>query len=497
MAEDERDRVLDELRVLAEHLPFDVWVRDRYDRCVYGNATAQRHWPGFVGKTVAESGVPAEVQAIWRANNARALAGELVVGDVVYLHDGQETVVRNYIAPVRAPSGDIVGTVGVNVDITAQRSAERARDERRAMLAAVFDAADLAMGVREIVADDDMVHLDDNAASAAVFGAPPTLVGRRDSELGVPRRNRVAAVRVARAAIRRRQPLAFEVTYDVPGRGPRAFEGKVAPLDPAFTGGAERFLFLAQDVTEIRAMEAELLRAERLASLGTLAASVAHEIRNPATALTFLLDEVRELVAASPSLDAAERAELRERLDDAATGVAQITRLSADLGRLARPADDVTDAVSLDEVVQCSVGLARARVQAAARLDLALGDPPPLRASAVRLGQVVLNLLFNAAQALERAGRRGTVRVRTLRAGDEVRLEVEDDGPGLPADVRARLFEPFVASDRGSGLGLYVCRQIVDAHGGTIEARENPAGSGTTVVVRLPLPRGPAYTSLP
>lgn len=488
------DRVVDrvgqshELQVLMEHLPFDVWVRDRDQCCVYANAAAQRHFPGLVGRTPDQTDADPAAIAVWKANNARAYAGEIVVGDVEYGAGATRRIVRNYIAPV-IRDGQVVGTVGVNVDITAQRQAEAAAVGDQAIVSAMFDAAQLALGVREIDGSD-LIHLADNRASVLFHGGAPVPVGTRDSALGVPREAREEAIRVARRSARQGQPVAFESTRQVAGQGTRVYRGTVAAIDPAATGGAERFLFAAEDVTEQRSLETELLRSERLASMGTLAAGVAHEIKNPAMVASLCLDRLRDKLEGAAALSARERAQLLEVVADAEAATSQISRLVRDLSKLADPHDDRMDAVQLDEVVANAVGLARVKVLRDAELSLELSQPPLVLGNAVRLAQVVINLMFNAAQALSGAGRRGQITVRTTRFDDRARLEIEDDGPGIDSAIIGRLFQPFATgSTGGTGLGLWVCRQIVEAHHGTISAEARPGG-GTTMRVDLPLAPG-------
>ena len=389
------------------------------------------------------------------------------------------------IAAVRR-DGEIVGTVGVNIEITSQRNAKRAAREREAIVTAMFDAAHALMGIRDIAGDDDLIHVADNRASLAVFGRDSDAAGARDSALGVPVELRKKAVRAARLSSERAQPVDFELTYPVPGRGPRTFKGKVASLNRELVDH-ERFLYFAEDVTELRMLEAQVMRAERLASLGTLAASVAHEIKNPAAAMLLSLEMLRRkleplLAHATPT----ERGGLLGLIDNVEQGTSHISTIVRDLSRLAHPNDDRVEAVQLDEVVRCAMGLAHGVVSQSATVTVELGAPSAIRGSSIRLAQVVINLVTNAAQALQRSGRRGAIVIRTLTVDGHARLEVLDDGPGVDDELRERMFAPFVTgSEEGTGLGLYVCRQIVEAHGGTIRALSRDGG-GTIMRVDFP-----------
>ncbi len=485
------EQLRDQLRVLCEHLPFDVWVRDRSDRCVYGNPAACARWPGLVGSRPEDTNIASSILAVWRSNNDRALAGEIVDGEVVYSNGAEPRVIHNIIAPVRC-AGQVIGTVGVNIDITAQRRAERTLAERDKLIACAFDTASSAFGVREIDGDD-IVHLLDNSVSAAVFGkTPEELVGRRESELGVPQELLRRVIRTMRRAQKQGTAASFEIEYPTPD-GTRLFEGKVVPIEPAEGSTLAHFFYLAEDVTKARRQRAELVRTSRLADLGVLAAGVSHEIRNPASTALLSVDFVRDQLAVPGGLDTAQRAEIISALDDARLSLEIIARVASDFGTLARVEGSKPIAVDLDEVVRSTVGLTRPTVSLHANVELDLRSPRAIAADPIRIAQLVMNLLLNAAQAIARGFRtdgrsRGAIVVTTAEQGDFVVLRVEDDGPGISPEIAKDLFEPFVTyggRPGASGLGLYISREIVTSFGGTISTEPRPGG-GTCMIVTLP-----------
>jgi signal transduction histidine kinase len=257
-------------------------------------------------------------------------------------------------------------------------------------------------------------------------------------------------------------------------------------------------LVMTQEVTERLAMETRLATSARLAALGTLVAGVAHEINNPlASAIADGWLAIRELEAAQAALGGAGRPDVEgagrrigtalEALHDAQDGEGRIKRIVADLSLFGRQGA-TREPVRLADVVAEALRWARATVAAVADLRVVVDEVPPVLGTPGQLGQVVVNLLTNAAQAIPE-GRRGTITVSVGRgAGGTVRLEVADDGRGIDPEEMKRIFDPFFTTREvgtGMGLGLTICHALVTAHGGTISASSEP-GRGTTFRVELP-----------
>jgi signal transduction histidine kinase len=234
---------------------------------------------------------------------------------------------------------------------------------------------------------------------------------------------------------------------------------------------------------DLKQAQERLVRSERLASVGRLAAGLAHEIGNPLAAILGL----QELML-SGGLDEADQRDFLTRMK---RETERIHRILRDLLDFARPGREGEAEAAGD--VREAIGdvLALVRPQKAFReIDLTsevAPDVPRVTLSHQRIVQVVLNLLLNAADAVPRAG--GRVTVRAVRAGDDrARVSIEDNGPGIAPEVQGTLFEPFVttkAAGEGTGLGLAVCRGLVEAVGGTI-AVETGSEGGARFVIELP-----------
>jgi two-component system, NtrC family, sensor kinase len=244
---------------------------------------------------------------------------------------------------------------------------------------------------------------------------------------------------------------------------------------------------------ELKAAQDRLVRSERLASVGRLAAGLAHEIGNPLAALMGLQD-----LLLAGGLDAAEQRDFLQRMRRETERIHGILR---DLLQFARPGTEAAPGESRGNV-EAAVEDTAALVQPQkAMKDIALKlelDPalPEVTLGREQLVQVLLNLILNAADACESQGQ-VTVRARPTAGG--VRLEVEDDGPGVLPAVRERLFEPFVTTKevgKGTGLGLAVCRGLVEAAGGSISL-DASSERGARFVVELPRARATARGSGP
>lgn len=240
----------------------------------------------------------------------------------------------------------------------------------------------------------------------------------------------------------------------------------------------------ARDITEQRKLQTHLVVTERLAAIGTLSASVAHELASP---LTFVLGNVDKAALLARTGGEGSRDDVLTALDEAREGVERMRQILRDLTGMAR---DDGRSTSLDprQAIEIALRVAAANVRERARLIRKYGDVPNVHANETRLSQVFLNLLLNAVQAIP-AGRRGeiTVSTQTDESGRAV-IELTDDGAGMSVHMLSRAFEPFVttkARGSGTGLGLFVCRAIVTELGGSIDLTSQ-LGVGTRARVVLP-----------
>ncbi len=254
-------------------------------------------------------------------------------------------------------------------------------------------------------------------------------------------------------------------------------------------------LVVVRDVTEEQRLKEQLAAADRMASLGTLAAGIAHEINNPLAYVQLNLDLLRRDLASHdhPALGGAHLASMHEALEAAADGTGRVRAITRDLKEFSRPEPArARGPVDVHRTIESAIAMIDERLAARARLVRDYGEPPPAQASDARLTQVFLNVLVNAFEAFDETDeRRNEVRVRTRGEAGRVIVEVVDNAAGMPPEVLGRVFEPFFTTKhaaKGTGLGLALSHRIVEQLGGRLDVESVP-GEGTCF--RLELPRGP------
>jgi len=243
---------------------------------------------------------------------------------------------------------------------------------------------------------------------------------------------------------------------------------------------------LTGSLTRLQAAQADLLVAERMATVGRLSLKVAHEVRNPIAAIELNAELVNDLVTERGGADMEEAATLVAAIREQVNALDAITEEYLAFARFPRPQYDED---SVNEMVAALVEFVRpvaARQGSAveATTDQAV---PPMAIDRTLLRQAILNLVKNGLEAL---GRGGKPTVSTRRVDDHVEIAIRDTGPGITPDVEQRLFEQFFTTKaQGTGLGLYISRQIIEEqHGGTLRWESTP-GSGTTFTATLPIKR--------
>ena len=461
-----------------------------------------------------------------RSGFRTALSFPLKVGDDVLAVVDVFSVVR------RPPEKDLMDLLEASGEQLAlwelrERAEEYARvaqgqaDDARARLESVLDCAPAFVVV---VDREHTVQFINRTLSAvpkeAMIGQPWTsFVQPRDIE-----RLEAALATVFRTGTIQN----YETAAEDQAGGRRWFLNHMGPIriGSDITGA----VVIAQDITEAKLAQAELIDAQRLASVGTLAAGVAHEINTPVQFVSDSLHFLREasgdiftvleklqvvkraaadvapksgemskaLELASAAEEQADLDYLRENVpkafDRAVEGLDRVTTIVRSMKEFAHPAQKEMAPVDLNRAILATLTVSRNEYKYVADLETDFGELPAVTCHVNEVNQVVLNIVVNAAHAIadvvKDSERRGTIKVATRLDGDDALISIEDTGGGIPEGVRSRIFDPFFTTKevgRGTGQGLAIARRTIrETHGGELSF-ETTMGQGTTFFIRLPV----------
>lgn len=440
------------------------------------------------------------------------------------------------ISPLFDKSGQISGYLAVKEDITERKSVEAAMAQSRMELEAshvelehLFDQVEHAKREWEQTLDHlrDFVILTDAGHRVRRYNRLLSVITGRDANelLGIDWRDLLSG-----------SGFSFE-----------RFNGKTGELRHSSTdriydinvyeiirdGVPEGHVVSLNDTTELRATAQELEKAyselkeaqlqifqqEKMASIGQLAAGVAHEINNPMgfissnlSTLTKYVDRLAEFIstgdqvfaeyADSPGTMALKETRKRLKIDhimedarqliiESQDGAGRVRRIVQDLKSFSRVDQAECALVNLNEALETTINIAWNEIKYIASLNKDFGELPQIKCYPQQLNQVFLNLLVNAAHAM--GENQGSITVRTWSDEERVYVSVADTGCGIPEEIRQRIFEPFFTTKevgKGTGLGLSISYDIVLKHGGEIVV-ESEVGKGTSFEVRLPI-NGPS-----
>jgi PAS domain S-box-containing protein len=396
--------------------------------------------------------------------------------------DGGRREVEVGVARIATPAAELA--VCYFREVTAERAALEALRKSEAGFRTLIENAPDAVAITR---RGRIAHL--NAVAARMFAVDdvPSVIGRMITEFLPEDDAKRAMERIARVA--QGEDLGPS-EYRVKAAPGRVVEIKSIPIE---WEGAPAVLAFGRDVSERSRMQVELERAGRLAAVGTMAATVAHEINNPLTYVQLSLQRIERELTAEPALS---RDALLEHVRNAMHGTERVATIVRDLRAFARDDDAPAGPVDVIAVVDRALKMVEHDLAHRARLVRRFGESvPAVEAVPGRLEQIVVNLLINAIQALP-AGDPARDSITVIVGGDhkEITLVVRDTGVGISDADRERVFEPFFTTKpigEGTGLGLAVCKRIVDSMRGRISITSEP-GAGTEVTVVLPAVAGPA-----
>lgn len=324
----------------------------------------------------------------------------------------------------------------------------------------------LPSGVMSVGSKGDVVFT--NAAAQDILG-----LGNRDP-MG---RSALELANVLPALLSHVDNARFEVEVDIGGRGRRVLGGSVAPL---LGGDDPGRVVVFQDLTELRRLQEDMARTERLAELGRLAAGLAHEIRNPLAAMIGCL----QLLAADTRSASGDNARLLGIVQREAE---RLSGMVLAFLTYARPAEPTTRRFAVRLLLEEAVAAARHGLRSST-IEFVSCPDVWIAVDSDQMRQVLWNVITNADIVGASLGRSLRITVGAEVEGDTVNLVVDDDGPGVPEELRQRIFEPFFTTrPDGNGLGLATSHQLVSRNAGVMGAQRSPTLGGARFSIRLPL----------
>jgi DNA-binding response OmpR family regulator/signal transduction histidine kinase len=412
------------------------------------------------------------------------------LGALVTMSASLDAPPQDRIAFAQAVAGQVSLAVALARSFQAKDASERSARSNARVLRSILDS--MAEGV--LVSDEHGALTHSNHAASKILRAPPEalpIAVRERPELPLLRALRGESIDGVETCL-----------HDRGGAESTWLSVSARPLvdDANSVHGA---VAVFRDVTAEKAANARMLVSERMASLGTLAAGVGHEINNPLMAalgnLDMALNDLRKLRRELG--DRVDLNELAEELRDAREAAERVRAIVLDLKVFSRSDRETRGPVRVEDALESSIRMVWNEIRYRAELVRDFKPVPPVYANASRLGQVFMNLIMNAAQAIpEGRAADHAIRVATSLAGDgRVRIEISDTGSGMPPDVLAKIFTPFFTTKPigvGTGLGLAICHQLVTAAGGEILV-DTKLGVGTTFSVVLPAMAGEARIAEP
>jgi signal transduction histidine kinase len=315
----------------------------------------------------------------------------------------------------------------------------------------------------------------------------PVSAGTEGDEIG----RLTFALEEMRRALRDKLRSTEEVNLDLE----RAVQNRTADL-------AKKNRELAETLDKLTQAQAQLVRSEKLASIGQLVAGIAHEINNPVNAIVNTVGPLEEAIRELDTSDEATRREtsrdIRDMVRVVQRGAQRTKAIVQALHNYSRTDEESVVEFDIDRTIDDSLELLRHLLKQHVAVKKLYGDAGRVRGHAGQIGQVFMNLLTNAAQAV--TGRdHAAIEIESRGDGDRVIIKISDNGPGIPSHVLPRIWDPFFTTKdvgEGTGLGLSIVHELVERHGGTIEV-ETDLGKGTTFTVTLPRAVGEATTGRP
>ena len=477
------------LGAIFDNIPAALYLRDRDDMLVmmnkWGAEFLGRSPEEMIGQPMIKYREPQNVDRVREVDEEIARTRKPQTHEFVYhLADGNRTGLMTFF-PVIDKAGDVSHIGGMLLDVTELNMAKRQLDEARSLLVSIFDNIPAELYLREL--DGSFVMM--NKWGANFYGkTPDQIVGQLASEYDTG-----DEIEIARQAqeklLATGMPVTQEYNYAVDGRTVKV-QNTIFPVRDS-QGRIVRIGGVTTDVTELYNARSQLQRAqenlhqsEKLAALGQLLAGVAHELNNPLAVVLGRAAMLQEKLKDTPHAIPLQK--LREAAD-------RCTRIVKTFLAMARQTGPRREMVEINDLIDSALEMTTysLRKHNITWNKTSLLVNQTIEVDQDQIVQVLINLILNAQQALlEKTDHRVLdITAELCPEGQWLAISVADNGPGVPASIVNRIFDPFFTTKsvgEGTGLGLSVCKSMVEAHGGKLVLEETPGG-GATFRIALPV----------
>lgn len=517
------------LRILLDHVPHPIFVKNEPDgQFVYWNKASEVLFglksADVLGRTDYDFFGAEEARKFREKDKEVFRNGRtIIVPEEVVT---SPTVGRRYLRTSKTPIFDDIGTplmlIGISEDITELRNEEQ---KMRRLATAVHQVTESIM-----ITDTDRTILYVNPAFESMSGyTHDEVIGKSPSILLDPKGSQDLLERVGRTVMEGAVWTGKDTINRKDG-SLREIESTVSPVRDS-DGTITYFVTVARDITQMLLLEAQLRQAQKLESVGSLAAGIAHEINTPiqfiGDNLNFLsdsFDQIEQIIRAARQIDCCPIAghstdsciglrtqlqsanielltkDIPEAVAQSLEGVQHVADIVRAMKTFSHPDTRDKKQVDINAALQTTLVVACNEIKYVAKVETELAsDLPFVQGFPGELNQVFLNLLINAAHAIadvvkDRDDKQGLIRVKTWLAADSVHISISDSGSGIDAKIINRIFDPFFTTKgvgKGTGQGLAIARSaIVDKHGGKIWCESEP-GKGSTFYISIPVTATP------
>ena len=326
-----------------------------------------------------------------------------------------------------------------------------------------------------------IVYANQRMASFLQYTSPSELAGKHCLDVISPENHEVIKQRLSlNETIEEYSSVTIEINFHKQN-STDLFEGECTSMSFSFEG-SPAVIVVTRDIRERRKHQSLMLSTDRLISLGQLAAGVGHEINNP---LCFVMMKL-ELVSEQINQDG--NPTLKRQISEMSEGLCRIQNIVKDLKALSRNPTEETTKVDLAVALRSAISMANNEIHHRAEVFISIENMPPVLGNEAQFGQVFLNLLINAAQAIEPGNAKNNlISIKAFSESGIVTIQISDSGCGISEQVRKNIFNPFFTtklSSEGTGLGLSICQSIVNRYGGQIRF-DSKVGKGTTFTITL------------